>query len=131
MNNPDDVRFNNPYTLPETLTKLRGYLKATQQLDGLALLQKAEAKAGEDVHYAREFEKTFLFGSTVQYRVLFSHFGDYMEKSRKTFPFYPHVDAVNAVDSAMHKLKLGLDLDEIAAEYNWLHNHNSARAEIA
>lgn len=130
MNNPDDVRYNNPYPMQESLAKLRFYLKATLQNDGLELLEKAVTKADEDSQFARDFENTILFGSTLEYRELFSHFGNYWESPRSTFPFYPHTDAVNAVDSAMHKVKLGLVLEEVAAEYNWLHNHNSDRAEV-
>ena len=30
----------------------------------------------------------------------------------------------------LNKVKLGLVLEEVAAEYNWRHNHNSDRAEM-
>lgn len=128
MNMSNNALLTNPFTLPETLIKLRSYLKATLNADSQALLEKAEAKSAESAQFAEEFEHAFLFGSTVQLRELFSHFGDYGEKSRGTFPFYPHVDAVNSIDTAVHHIKLGVDTEESANEYNWLHNHNSARA---
>ncbi len=124
MNHPDDVRHNNPYNLTGTLNGLRFYLSATGQTDGLNLLEKAVLKTSEDTDFSRQFVMTFKYGSTLAIRDLFSHFGDYGEKPRSSFPFYPHVDAVNAIDTAFHKVKLGLDLEAEAAEYNGLHNHN-------
>jgi hypothetical protein len=129
MNNPDDVRFNNPYSEEESLSKLRRFLKATQQADALILLQKAEEKANRDSEYRTLLGKVLKFGSTLMYRELFSPFGDYWERSRETFPYFPHSDAVNAIDSAMHKIKLGLDMEAAADECNWLHNHNSDRCK--
>jgi hypothetical protein len=68
MNNPDDVRYNNPYPMQESIAKLRFYLKATLQNDGLELLEKAVTKADEDSQFARDFENAILFGvpGTVQ-----------------------------------------------------------------
>lgn len=105
------MNVNNPYSLDETLDKLRSELSTkgaeeNRYLDSLELLEKAVSKAREDEAYARQMEVTLLQGSTVELRELLSVFGDYMESPRSEFPWYPHHDAVNGIDTAMHRIKL-------------------------
>ncbi len=101
------VQLKNPYTLEKTLAQLRFILsvKGGNYLDSLELLEKAVAKSTEDAAYAKQMEAVLLRGSTVELRELLSPFGDYLEPPRSEFPFYPHKDAVNGLDTAMHHLK--------------------------
>lgn len=109
------------YALEAVVRQLRDYLTATNQTDAVDLLAKAEAKAEQDSDYVKEFSRTLLDGSTVDRRQLFSPFGDYNSPPRKTFPPYPHLDAVNAIDSAMLHIREG-DTDQAIKDYNLLHN---------
>lgn len=68
------------------------------------LLNKARALSQLDSKYRSKMEKVFLTGSTVEIRELLSAFGDYFEPSQKEEPYYPHKDAVNAIDSAFGML---------------------------
>lgn len=95
----------NPYSLVETLEKLRYVLSETQSADAIKLLEKAISKARENGPYCSKLEKALLNGSTVSLRELLSEFGDYFSPPRSEFPFYPHTDAVNCIDSAMHIIK--------------------------
>lgn len=103
------IRLENPYTLEKTLAQLRFILsvKGGHYLDSLELLEKAVAKSLEDEAYAKQLEATLLQGSTLELRELLSPFGDYFAPPRSEFPFYPHTDAVNGLDTAMHHLKCG------------------------
>ncbi|WP_421228899.1 hypothetical protein [Aeromonas enteropelogenes] len=98
------MRLLNPYTLEETLGKLRYGLAATYNEDALALLEKAVTQAGDDQIYAKQFEETLLQGSTVEIRECLSCFGDYFERSRDAPPYYPHHDAVNGIDCALYAI---------------------------
>lgn len=98
------MRLPNPYTLEETLEKLRHGLAAASNQGALALLEKAVAKACDDRAYAKEFEETLLQGSTVEIRECLSCFGDYFERSRDAPPYYPHHDAVNGIDCALYAI---------------------------
>lgn len=111
----------NPYNLDETLAQLRHYLTKVKRPDALELLNKAVAKAEVDENYAQRMEAALLHGSTVECRSLLSDFGDYWEKPRAEFPFYPHHDNVNLIDSAMHHIKLGC-VEEAIEFYNGMHN---------
>jgi hypothetical protein len=114
-------KLTNPYTLAETLERLRHYLAAVQRPDAVTLLEKAETKAKENEEYARRMEAALLHGSTIECRELFSDFGDYWEKTRGEFPFYPHHDAVNLIDTAMFHIKIG-DTEQAIEDFNFLHN---------
>ncbi|MFQ2005764.1 hypothetical protein ACK34G_10665 [Aeromonas veronii] len=83
------MRLPNPYSLEETLEKLRHGLTAVSNEDALTLLEKAIAKASDDRSYAKQFEET-LQGSTIEIRDCLSCFGDYFERSRDAPPYYPH-----------------------------------------
>ena len=96
----------NPYTLAEMLEKLRYVLSETRQNDALELLEKAVSKSRDDDAYRKQLEATLLKGSTLECRELFSAFGDYIAPPRETFPPYPHMDAVNGIDSGMLAVKL-------------------------
>ncbi|WP_323936718.1 hypothetical protein [Aeromonas veronii] len=98
------MRLPNPYTLEETLEKLRHRLAAAYNEDALTLLEKAVAKAHDDEAYAKQFEETLLQGSTVKIRECLSCFGDYFEHSRDAPPYYPHHDAVNSIDCALYAI---------------------------
>ena len=98
------MRLPNPYSLEETLEKLRHRLASAYNEDALTLLEKAITKAREDKAYAKQFEETLLQGSTVEIRECLSCFGDYFERSRNTQPYYPHHDAVNSIDCALYAI---------------------------
>lgn len=115
------MKLKNPYSLEETLEKLRHYLTAVKRPEALVLLEKAVAKAEVDQDYAQRMESALLHGSTIECRSLLSDFGDYWEKTRDTFPYYPHHDDVNLIDTALYHIKLG-DTDEAIEDYNFLHN---------
>lgn len=94
------MRLPNPYTLEETLDKLRDGLAATHKEDALALLEKAVTKAHDDL------EEALLRGSTIEIRECLGVFGDYFERPQDAFPYYPHHDAVNAIDTMLYTIKL-------------------------
>ncbi|MFQ2260061.1 hypothetical protein [Aeromonas dhakensis] len=98
------MRLPNPYTLEETLEKLRHGLTAARKKDALTLLEKAVTKARDDRSYAKQLEETLLLGSTVEIRECLSCFGDYFEHSRDAPPYYPHHDAVNSIDCGLYAI---------------------------
>ena len=98
------MRLPNPYSLEETLEKLRHSLTAVRNEDALALLEKAVTKARDDEGYAKHFEETLLQGSTIEIRECLSCFGDYFERSQDKPPYYPHHDAVNGIDCALYTI---------------------------
>ena len=98
------MRLPNPYSLEETLEKLRHSLTAVSNEDALTLLEKAVTKARDDEAYAKQFEETLLRGSTIEIRECLSCFGDYFERSRDTPPYYPHHDAVNGIDCVLYAI---------------------------
>ena len=98
------MQLPNPYSLEETLEKLRHSLTAVSNEDALTLLEKAVTKARDDEAYAKQFEETLLQGSTIEIRECLSCFGDYFERSRDTPPYYPHHDAVNGIDCALYAI---------------------------
>lgn len=112
----------NPYTLEDTVIRLRRYLRLTGRADALSLLEKAVEKAKRDRQYYLRFEDTFLHGSTIAYRELLADFGDYFARTSDTIPYYPHHDAVNGIDTAMHHIRIGHEQQAIA-EYNALHGN--------
>lgn len=99
--NPDER------TLEGTIEALRKYLTITQRPDALDLLAKAESKAACDPEYGQQYREAILHGHSLEFRELFSAFGEYFESPQPDFPFYPHHDAVNAIDSAVHHIRLG------------------------
>ncbi|MBV7437067.1 hypothetical protein [Aeromonas sp. sif2416] len=98
------MRLPNPFTLKETLDKLRKGLAAPHHDSALALLEQALAKARDDKAYADLLEATLLRGSTIEVRECLSVFGDYFERSRDAPPYYPHHDAVNGIDSMLYTI---------------------------
>ena len=98
------MQLPNPYSLEETLEKLRHSLTAVSNEDALTLLEKAVTKARDDEAYAKQFEETLLQGSTIEIRECLSCFGDYFERSRDAPPYYPHHDAVNGIDCALYTI---------------------------
>ena len=98
------MQLPNPYSLEETLEKLRHSLTAVSNEDALTLLEKAVTKARDDEAYAKQFEETLLQGSTIEIRECLSCFGDYVERSRDAPPYYPHHDAVNGIDCALYAI---------------------------
>ncbi|HHQ4520157.1 hypothetical protein ACK4A2_15890 [Aeromonas veronii] len=102
------MRLPNPYSLEETLEKLRYGLAAACNEDALALLEKAVTKARDDRRYAKKLEETLLQGSTIEIRECLSCFGDYFERSRDAPPYYPHHDAVNGIDCALYTILFAL-----------------------
>ena len=109
------MRLPNPYTLEETLAKLRHTLAAICNEDALTLLEKAVTKARDDEAYADRLEETLLRGSTVEIRECLSCFGDYLERSRDAPPYYPHHDAVNGIDCALYAILFETGLSQRAA----------------
>ncbi|EKB21873.1 hypothetical protein HMPREF1170_02135 [Aeromonas veronii AMC35] len=102
------MRLPNPYTLEETLEKLRHSLTTPSKKDALTLLEKALTKARDDRVYAKQFEETLQQGSTIEIRECLSCFGYYFERSRDTPPYYPHHDAVNSIDCALYAILFAL-----------------------
>lgn len=98
------MRLPNPYSLEETLGKLRDSLAATSDEEALALLEQAVAKARDDEGYAKQFEEALLLGSTVEIRECLNCFGNYFEHSRDVPPYYPNHDAVNGIDSTLYAI---------------------------
>ncbi|WP_339355293.1 hypothetical protein [Aeromonas popoffii] len=98
------MRLPNPYSLEETLGKLRDGLAAASNEGALALLDKAVTKASDDRAYTKEFEEALLQGFTIEIRECLSCFGDYFERSRDAPPYYPHHDAVNGIDCALYAI---------------------------
>ncbi|WP_265453103.1 hypothetical protein [Aeromonas salmonicida] len=98
------MRLPNPYSLEETLEKLRHGLAAASNQGALALLEKAVTKARDDRVYAKRLEETLLQGSSIEIRECLSCFGDYFERSRDALPYYPHHDAVNGIDCAFYAI---------------------------
>ncbi|MFQ2250015.1 hypothetical protein ACK32K_15635 [Aeromonas dhakensis] len=98
------MRLPNPYSLEETLEKLRHRLATACNEGALTLLEKAVTKAHDDKAYAKLFEETLLQGSTIEIRECLSCFGDYFERSRDAPPYYPHHDAVNGIDCALYTI---------------------------
>ncbi|MCX7132179.1 hypothetical protein [Aeromonas sp.] len=98
------MRLPNPYSLEETLEKLRHGLAAASNQATQALLEKAVTKARNDRVYAKQFEEALLRGSTIEIRECLSCFGDYFERSRDAPPYYPHHDAVNGIDCALYAI---------------------------
>ncbi|MFB2703173.1 hypothetical protein ACE1B4_19395 [Aeromonas veronii] len=102
------MRLPNPYSLEETLEKLRHSLTTACNEDALVLLEKAVLKARDDSVYAKQFEETLLRGSTIEIRECLSCFGDYFERSRDAPPYYTHHDAVNGIDCALYAILFAL-----------------------
>lgn len=75
------MRLPNPYSLEETLGKLRDGLSATCDEGALALLEKAVAKARDDRRYAKQLEENLLRGSAIEVHECLSAFGDYFKHS--------------------------------------------------
>ncbi|WP_421226104.1 hypothetical protein [Aeromonas enteropelogenes] len=98
------MRLPNPYSLEETLEKLRHGLAVASNEDALTLLEKAVAKARDDEGYAKQLEETLLQGSTVEIRECLNCFCDYFERSRDEPPYYPYHDAVNGIDSILYAI---------------------------
>ncbi|GKR01141.1 MULTISPECIES: hypothetical protein [Aeromonas] len=98
------MRLPNPYSLEETLEKLRHGLAVASNEDALTLLEKAVTKARDDEAYAKRLEETLLQGSTIEIRECLSCFGDYVERFRDVPPYYPHHDAVNGIDCALYAI---------------------------
>ena len=98
------MRLSNPYSLEETLGKLRHGLITACNEDALTLLEKGLTKARDDDVYAKQLEEALLRGSTIEIRECLSCFGDYFERSRDAPPYYPHHDAVNGIDCALYAI---------------------------
>ncbi|MCF5902133.1 hypothetical protein ACET9W_00080 [Aeromonas veronii] len=98
------MRLPNPFSLEETLEKLRHRLAAACNGDAQALLEKAVTKAHDDEAYAKQFEETLLQGSTIEIRECLSCFGDYFKRARDAPPYYPYHDAVNGIDCALYAI---------------------------
>ncbi len=98
------MRLPNPYSLEETLEKLRHGLAVASNEDALTLLEKAVTKACDNEGYAKQFEEALLHGSTVEIRECLYCFGDYFGRSRDSPPYYPHHDAVNGIDGALYTI---------------------------
>ncbi|MCS3791312.1 hypothetical protein OR606_03675 [Aeromonas hydrophila] len=102
------MRLPNPYTLEETLEKLRHGLTTASNQGALALLGQTVTKARDDEGYAKQLKEALLLGSTVEIRDCLSCFGNYFERPRDTPPYYPHHDAVNGIDCALYAILFAL-----------------------
>lgn len=117
----DFIKLKNTHSLNSTVNKLHQYLTAVKRPVALSLLKKAEDKAKIDEDYAKQMESALLHGSTIEYRELFSAFGDYWAMTHDEIPRYRHADAVNLIDSAMFHIKNG-DTEEAIEFFNLMHN---------
>ena len=97
------------------------YLDKTHHKKAIALLEKAKNKAREEDQYCQELEYYLLHGSTIEGRALFSAFGDYFKPNHNEFPPYQFADAVNAIDTAIHHVRLDY-VEEGIAFHNFVHN---------
>jgi len=111
------LKLLNPFSVSQTIDLLRYILDATRRHSGLALLEQSIERSKSDPNYQLAMETTLLTGSTLEFRTLFSVFGEYFGPPQSTYPFYPHTDSVNQIDSAMHVLKLGC-IEESIIDYN-------------
>ncbi|MGL5496760.1 MAG: hypothetical protein ACRDCQ_07250 [Aeromonas sobria] len=111
------MRLPTPYSLEETLGKLRHRLATACNEEAQALLEKAVTKARDDRRYAKQFEETLLQGSTVEIRECLSCFGDYFERSRDAPPYYPHHDAVNGIDCALYAILFDVALPDTLQDH--------------
>ncbi|MGU5717898.1 hypothetical protein ACW5W6_03495 [Aeromonas mytilicola] len=118
------MRLPNPYSLEETLEKLRHGLAAVSNEDALTLLEKAVTKARDNPRYAKQLEETLLQGSTIEIRGCISCFGDYFERSQDAPPYYPHHDAVNGIDCALYAILFETAYPDVPQEV-LAHNHRS------
>lgn len=117
----DCNKLKNSHSLDETVDLLRYYIAAIKCPDALALLEKAISKAQTEKEYAMQLKEVLLHGSTVQYRELFSPFGDYWAMYSKTDPLYTYMASVDLIDSAMLHIKCG-DVAEAIEYFNLVHN---------
>lgn len=113
------MRLPNPYSLEETLERLRDGLAAIGNEGALTLLEKAVTQAADEV-YAKQFEEALLLGSTVEIRECLSVFGDYFEQSRDAMPYYPHHDAVNGIDCALYTILFETAYPDVQPEWGSL-----------
>tara|TARA_R100000687_G_scaffold83675_1_gene88525 strand:- start:9482 stop:10111 length:630 start_codon:yes stop_codon:yes gene_type:complete len=90
----------------QTLELLHKELQLKNHVDAIALLDKSIETAKTDEVFNQRFNAAFETGSTVEFRELFSEFGNYFKQSSESFPWYPHEDAVNAIDTAIHHVRL-------------------------
>lgn len=118
------TKLTNPYSLEETLDKLRHYLASINARTSLSLLDQAESAANLDEKYRQEMKKSLLEGSTVELRALLSPFGDYQACSHKEIPRYRHTHGVDHIDTAMLHIKIG-DEEEAIADFIYLHGGTS------
>lgn len=101
------------FTANQTVDLLLYILDAINWQSSIDLLQQATALAKSNEFYRDKMGKTLLEGSTIAVRDLFSEFGNYFEPSRASYPFYPHTDAVNFIDVALHWIRLDCFEDSI------------------
>lgn len=73
--------------------------------DATALLKKAISLAEQNTEFSKQLTHTFDAGSTTELREIFSKFGNYFE-SKEAYPWYPHADSVNVIDTALHHIRL-------------------------
>lgn len=80
-------------------------IEIAKHSDATALLKKAISLAEQNTDFSDQLTNAFDAGSTTELRELFSKFGDYF-KSEESYPWYPHADAVNVIDTALHHIRL-------------------------
>ncbi|MGI0649460.1 hypothetical protein ACRCPS_31070 [Pseudomonas aeruginosa] len=95
----------------EILCRLKSCLARGDGIDadGLALLERAVGLAKDHKCYAIQLEETLLSGGTLHLRELLCPFGDYFSGPRSVFPYYPHLDGVNVITTALARVRLGID----------------------
>lgn len=80
-------------------------IEIAKHSDASALLKKALSLAEQNDEFSNQLTNTFYAGSTSELRELFSKFGEYF-KFEDSYPWYPHADAVNVIDTALHHIRL-------------------------
>lgn len=101
----ESLTLTNPHSLEETIRLVKIHLAERKDDVSLNLFAKAIYRAAMDVDFAAQFEDYLLNGSTLEGRAVFEVFGEYMQPYQGWPTPFPHSDAVNGIDSALHSIK--------------------------
>lgn len=80
-------------------------IEISKHSEATVLLKKAISLAEQNDEFSNQLTQTFHAGSTSELRELFSKFGEYF-KTEESYPWYPHADAVNVIDTALHHIRM-------------------------
>lgn len=100
-------------------TEVRRCCEGLDWCDAITLLDQAKARAASDAKFAAELEDVMVSERprSVELRELMEHFGRYGSAGMQaTCPYYPHTDAVNRLDTAIHYVRRGF-VDKMVEEH--------------